>query len=371
MLFIMNVSGFFIGSSMKIALNLLILVSYSAVLMIPQSRWTRMRLTAAVMIIGLETAAGMLVFGEIQLIYMLAILLLAVTIRLSLAKSSFPAVIVMLVMTLLYIKLGKEDLFSILSFVLLAAVLYMNIRSRMQRNEIHEQNKRHLAELQEAYDQLQDANQAVMRYAVLEERTRISREIHDAVGHSLTSLIVQMQALRYMLRHDPVQAEQSIDGMLAVARQGLKDIRTAVHSLADEETATGISSMHGLLSRMEASASIAYTLQENSGDCDIPDEVYVVLFRVLQEAISNIIRHSGASLVEVELNGSENHVVMRIRDNGKVSSDNDIREGFGLNTMKARIEGKGGRLRIAAASPHGCEIVADIPYGEETTTHAK
>jgi signal transduction histidine kinase len=120
---------------------------------------------------------------------------------------------VMFVTATLYIQFGFKDLFSFISFALFSVVLYLNIRSRMQRNEMFELNKRHLAELQEAYDQLQEASVKVMQYAVLEERTRIARDIHDAVGHSLTSLIVQMQALRYMIKKDPAQAEQSLEGI--------------------------------------------------------------------------------------------------------------------------------------------------------------
>jgi signal transduction histidine kinase len=164
------------------------------ILFFPRSWWTRTLLAACVIMI--ESAAGLIGYQEMKLVYFLAILIFASTIHLTLSKSPVPPMAVMFVTAGLYIRFGREDLFNFVSFVFLSVVLYLNIRSRIQRNEIYELNERHLAELQEAYDQLQEASVTAMQYAVLEERGRIAREIHDAVGHSLTSLIVQMQALR-------------------------------------------------------------------------------------------------------------------------------------------------------------------------------
>jgi signal transduction histidine kinase len=199
----------------------------------------------------------------------------------------------------------------------------------------------------------------------LEERGRIAREIHDAVGYSLTSLIVQMQALRYMIKKEPVQAEQSLEGMLIVARQGLHDIRTSVHSLADDRIRSGITPLKALLSRMEASASIRYTFHADLNEEDLDVDINGILFRVLQEAITNVIRHSTATLVEVSLKRESENILMRIRDNGILESTQKINEGFGLKVMKARLEERGGRLRYSIAKPHGFEIVAEIPTAEQ------
>jgi signal transduction histidine kinase len=243
--------------------------------------------------------------------------------------------------------------------------LYVTVRNRIQRNQIFEENKRHLMELQEAYDQLQEASATAMQYAVLEERARIARDIHDAVGHSLTSLIVQMQALRYMMANDSAQAERSLDLMLGVARQGLQDIRTSVHSLAEDRSGSGITSFKALLSRMEATASIRYTFHTEVTDDELDTEMNGILFRVLQEAITNVIRHSGASEVEVGLSKEGGFIVMRIRDNGKLSSDQTVGVGFGLKVMQARLEDRGGRLCYSAVEPHGFELEAAMPDGEQ------
>ncbi|TVY10905.1 sensor histidine kinase [Paenibacillus cremeus] len=359
--FLMHVNQMFTGPMPKIVFNLAVWASYLVVLMLPKAWWTRRRLLLAALFIVGEAAAGMLWLHEMKLLYFTAMLLFATSVQLISSKSYFPAMAAMLVTVLLFIRYGRDDLFSVLSFVLLSIVLFLGIRSRRQRMEMYELNKRHLVELQEAYDQLQEASVTAMQNAVLEERTRIARDIHDAVGHSLTSIIVQTQALRYMVRKDPVQAEQSIESMLTVARQGLADIRNSVHSLADDHSASGIIPLKALLSRMEASSSIRYTFHTEVSDEEMDAEVSGLWFRLLQEAITNIIRHSQATFVEVQLTKGLSSLVIRVADNGCLVPSGHIREGFGLKVMRERVEERGGQLHYKIREPHGFEIVAELP----------
>ncbi|CAG7649692.1 hypothetical protein PAESOLCIP111_05926 [Paenibacillus solanacearum] len=359
--FLMDMNRLFSGSPYQTALHLVIWASFSIVLSIPRSWWTKTRLVAAGAVITIEAVSAFFWFQEVKPLYFIAIFIFAAAVHLFTSKSPIPAMAVMFVTAWLYIKFGRNDLFNFISFGLLAFVFYFSIRSRKQRNEMYELNKRHLAELQEAYDQLQAASVTSMQYAVLEERTRIARDIHDAVGHSLTSLIVQMQAMRYMMAKDPAQAERTLEDMLTIARQGLQDIRTSVHSLAGDRSIPGVIPLKALLSRMEASANIHYTFHADFNEYEVQDEVYGTLFRVLQEATTNIIRHSQASFVEVRIHRQSDTIVMHIQDDGILQPGQSIREGFGLRVMKARLEEGGGRLHYAIQEPHGLELIAEIP----------
>ncbi|MBW7453631.1 sensor histidine kinase [Paenibacillus sepulcri] len=359
--FLMNTNRMFEAPLPQIGIHLVIWATFSGILFIPKTWWTITRAVIAASLLIIECAIGIIWFQEMKLLYFIAILLFAAALRQSLLKGRNTAIAVMFITATLYIRFGHADLFNLVSFILLAIVLYFFIRSRIQRNEIHEMNKRHLEELQDAYEQLQDASATALQNAILEERTHIAREIHDAVGHSLTSLIVQMQALRYMMKEDPVQAGQSLEGMLGVARQGLQDIRSSVHALAGNRTIPGIAALKSLLSRMEAAASIAYRFHTDLQDEDVSAEVYETLFPVLQESITNVMRHSRATLLEVGLGRDGDNIVMRIRDNGVLADDYKISEGFGLRVMKARLEEKGGSLSYRIAEQDGFEITATIP----------
>nr|WP_285855215.1 sensor histidine kinase [Paenibacillus cellulositrophicus] len=210
-----------------------------------------------------------------------------------------------------------------------------------------------------------------MQYAVLEERARIARDIHDAVGHSLTSLIVQMQALRYMIKQDPVHAGETLEEMLSVARQGLQNIRESVHALAGDLSFSGMTAMKSLLIRMEATASISYNFQADINDEDLPTETYETLFRVLQESVTNVIRHSNATQVEVNLSRENHEITMIIRDNGTLNGEHGINEGFGLKVMRDRLKEKGGGLHYRIPESGGFEIVAALPAEDRPRPEAE
>ncbi|WP_433614956.1 sensor histidine kinase [Paenibacillus cellulositrophicus] len=371
LLFLLDRQQLFSDPPEKIMLHLMIWITFTGILLIRRSWWTVTRAVLAASLISAECLIGILWFHEIKMLYFLVILLFAWAMRLTASKAYVPLIIAMVVSAGLYIRFGEKDVFDFLSFVLLGLVLYFFIRSRMERRRIHELNERHLKELQEAYEQLQDASATAMQYAVLEERARIARDIHDAVGHSLTSLIVQMQALRYMIKQDPVHAGETLEEMLSVARQGLQNIRESVHALAGDLSFSGMTALKSLLIRMEATASISYNFQADINDEDLPAETYETLFRVLQESVTNVIRHSNATQVEVNLSRENHEITMIIRDNGTLNGEHGINEGFGLKVMRDRLKEKGGSLQYRIPESGGFEIVAALPAEDRPRPEAE
>jgi signal transduction histidine kinase len=354
-------NGFFTGSPRRIALNVLIAATYASRFIL-RDFWRSRRMSLTFIgLITLETAAGILWYDEKELIYCYAIVVLSTVVRLTFAEPRVPLLATMILIAGTYTALGNVDVISFVSFTVISVFFYINVRSRRQRDSMYEQNKRHLAELQEAYAHLQEASVMSMQNAILDERTRIARDIHDAVGHSLTSLIVQMQAMRYMIRKDPAQAEQSLEGMITVARQGLNDIRSSVHALADDRSVSGLLPLTTLLARMESTTEISYSFHTELNDDDATVTDCALLYSVLQEAITNIIRHSGATHVDVNLYWEAEYVVLRIRDNGSTNTTDTLHEGFGLQMMQARLEERGGRLFYGVVQPHGFEIKAELP----------
>ncbi|CAM3884387.1 sensor histidine kinase [Cohnella lubricantis] len=361
---LMYINRLFHASLPQTVLHLAIWATLSGILFITDKRWTPARRAASASILSIECAIGIAWFHEVELLYFIAIYAFAVILRRSVRRTLAPLIAGMVLTAFLYSRFGSSDLFDLLSYALLAAVLYFFIRSRMQRNAMYEVNQKQLAELQDAYVQLQEASATAMQNAVLQERTRIAREMHDSVGHSLTSMIVQLQAMRYMLRENPERAAHSLEELLSVARQGLTDIRTSIHALADDQSMPGVSTLESLLARTEASSSIRCRLKNDLNGTALSAETVQTLFRVLQEALTNVIRHSRATIVDVELRAENGNVEMRIRDNGELGLDRGIPEGFGLRSMRARLEEMGGSLIYRAVEPSGFEIVAVVPNEE-------
>ncbi|TBL76087.1 sensor histidine kinase [Paenibacillus thalictri] len=244
------------------------------------------------------------------------------------------------------------------------AGVYFGVRGLVERNEFHRRTRRHLEALQQAHAELQEAAVVSMHHAVLEERSRIARDIHDSLGHSLTSLIVQLQAVQYMVANGPDEAREAVKNMLAVARQSLQDIRTSVHALADDGPSIGLDSLRALVSQTQIHTGLQCRFQVDER-LELPSGVLIALYRILQEALTNITKHAEAASVHVELHKREDGVYMEIADNGKLAQAGELQLGFGMQGMKQRAAALGGSCEWTAGQPSGLKIKVQIPLTVE------
>jgi len=261
----------------------------------------------------------------------------------------------------------------IIPFILTYIGCYIGARGYRIQSEAYQINQQHLeelqkahAELQEAHDQLQEAALHSMQVAVLEERTRIARDIHDALGHSLTSLIVQLQAVRYMLQDGPPLAQEAVRNMLGVAKQSLDEIRSSVHTLAMDKTSLGLTPLRALLSQAEKYTGVKMELFCDDLDILPSQEVTITFYRILQEAITNSLRHSDAKKIEVVIELLGDNIYFSIRDDGSITDSASIKPGFGLNGIRERLQKINGRLHYFVREPHGFQLNVEIPLAQYT-----
>ncbi|MBM7643894.1 signal transduction histidine kinase [Scopulibacillus daqui] len=256
----------------------------------------------------------------------------------------------------------------ILVGVFVGILIYM-IRQdayRMNQLRLQELNKAH-KELQEAHAELQEAAVHSMRYAALEERTRLSREIHDGLGHQLTSLIVQLQALEIMLPDDPKKASETISQLLQIARQAMAEVRTAVREWSNDEMGLGLVALKGLVSQIQGRSSIKFDFVQDSEMTEWPIEISIVLYRVLQESLTNILRHSNATSVTVRIKENDDQIFLTIADNGNYTENAPLTPGFGLQGMMERCRLYGGNCTFSQEEPHGLRIEATLPMTPNPT----
>lgn len=236
----------------------------------------------------------------------------------------------------------------------------------MNQLRLQELNKAH-KELQEAHAELQEAAVHSMRYAALEERTRLSREIHDGLGHQLTSLIVQLQALEIMLPDDPKKASETISQLLQIARQAMAEVRTAVREWSNDEMGLGLVALKGLVSQIQGRSSIKFDFVQDSEMTEWPIEISIVLYRVLQESLTNILRHSNATSVTVRIKENDDQIFLTIADNGNYTENAPLTPGFGLQGMMERCRLYGGNCTFSQEEPHGLRIEATLPMTPNPT----
>ncbi|MHB1627268.1 MAG: sensor histidine kinase [Bacilli bacterium] len=253
--------------------------------------------------------------------------------------------------------------------------IFFGVRGARMRREATLLDKVRLQELQVAHAELQQTHEELlqttvlaMQSAAMAERAHMARDIHDGVGHHLTSLIVQLQALQFMLPDNAEAAAARLPEMLAVARQAVTDVRHAVRQWAEDDTRLGLSALRGLTDQVARSAGIACEFREPEQAGQWPKETSVTLYRVLQESLTNVLRHSGAANVIVHVAEGQGWITLTVSDNGSYTADAALTPGFGLKHMQERCRAMGGELTYGPTAPHGLAVKARLPLAKEAVS---
>ncbi|MEP0907136.1 sensor histidine kinase [Leptolyngbya subtilissima ST-M1] len=213
-----------------------------------------------------------------------------------------------------------------------------------------------------AHEQLRAYATRVENQATLQERNRIAREIHDSLGHALTAQTILLEnALLYL----PSQADQA-RGYLTSAKdsayQALRDVSKSVSALRT-------SPLQGQ-SLTTAVPLLVDELCQSAGmgaDCSVelpeplPDDIKLALFRIVQEAITNVVKHSQSTAVQVKLAAKASRVYLQVLDNGQGFDPSKNTTGFGLRGMRERAIALSGTCQIWSAPGAGCRISVILP----------
>lgn len=241
----------------------------------------------------------------------------------------------------------------------LASAMTWFVRSREKLADERESAAAELAEAHRENLALQDQLLEQARSTgVVDERARLSREIHDTVAQGLVGVIRQLETLPRDLGPN---AQPGIDRAEHAARDCLSEARRAVHALAPQQLAdddlTG--ALRGLIERWGASAAtpaelvVVGTPSAGHGDD--------VVLRVTQESLANVARHSLATSVTVTLSWLPGTLLLDVADDGVGFDPDSVVRGRGLAGMRERLAGVGGRLIVESEPDRGTTIAAEVP----------
>jgi len=239
--------------------------------------------------------------------------------------------------TLILTFLAKQPL--ILTILLGIAFVSLFILLSKTQQEINE--KRELYEkLLIEYRQLKRMNVSTEEVAKAEERTRIAREIHDSVGHQLTALMIKLEML-----HIEKPNEQYIE-LKEMASKSLQETREAVQTLREGEQ-KGITAVVQLIRKLEAESQlfVQFTLKEGVLAIPLSNKHGVVLYRVIQEALTNVMRHATSKQVSITIGKSAVHS-LTFHITNPIHVQEKFTLGFGLKNMKERVHEVGGQIDI-------------------------
>lgn len=222
----------------------------------------------------------------------------------------------------------------------------------------HEKNK--LAkEVDEQNKLLTQYAAEIERMTLLEERNRMSKEMHDTLGHSFISLIMSLDAAIALLDKKPDLAKEKLISIRGMTEQNLDEMRDIVHKMGEEENISLVSDAERLVNNFREYTGTIIRLTLEGTERILRFDVRQSIIRVIQESFTNALKHGKATEIELGLHFSPSTLRVSIRNNGKPLGK--IEYGFGLTTMKNRIEMLGGTFSISALAVTGAEVRCEIP----------
>ena len=198
--------------------------------------------------------------------------------------------------------------------------------------------------------------------ATLQERNRIAREIHDSVGHYLTAQSIQLENTAVFLVKDQNKAASHLAKARQLGKDALTNIRASVATLRHNplEERSLKKALESLILEFESNTNIAIASNIDLVSA-LPMEIKTALYRLVQEALTNITKHSQANQVQLDLNETPEKILLTVRDNGRGFNRQDNTTGFGLQSMEERVIALRGKILIASQNGHGCRIRIEIP----------
>jgi signal transduction histidine kinase len=210
-------------------------------------------------------------------------------------------------------------------------------------------------------DAAAEVRAAQARRAVSEERLRLAQEVHDVAGHGFAVIAMQAGVALRVLERDPAGARAALEGIRTMSREALDGLRAEVDSLqrgtaSPLRPTAGLPDLPALVARMRASG-LPVELSASPGD--VPSDVDLAAYRIVQEALTNVLRHAGPSAsARVSVRRSPDGLAVEVVNTGAVASA--LADGRGIHGMRERAESLGGTL-AAGPTPDGFRVRASLP----------
>lgn len=251
----------------------------------------------------------------------------------------------------------------LLSIIFMALGRYIHYESSgtKEAHELYDELRGSEDKLKDAYKRLEQYSNTVEELTLLKEHNRISREIHDTVGHTLTTMIMELEALPHIIKVDEKKTNELIESMTSFSKKGLEDVRRAVKDLKPVEfdEYAGIFAIKELIVKFKkvSECSVNLTVSKNQYHLT-PDESFI-LYRIIQESLNNAVKHGHTTNIDIIINFGYDKIITTIRNNGEGCKE--IKRGFGIKGMEERITKLNGTIEIHSGETMGFEVVAIIP----------
>ncbi|WP_394556265.1 sensor histidine kinase [Priestia aryabhattai] len=198
----------------------------------------------------------------------------------------------------------------------------------------------------------------------LEERNRLSQEIHDKIGHSMTGALIQMEAAKHVMKQDEEKALSLLQNAITISKEGIEEIRLTLKSIKPPAEQIGISRLKLFIGEFEAKHSIAMPLVYK-GNLDLITPLqWKIIHENITEAITNALKYAEATMISIELHVLNKMVKVEVKDNGKGA--HLFQKGLGIAGMEERAASINGTVIVDGTN--GFSVTTLLPIGEKLHT---
>ncbi|MFC8802259.1 sensor histidine kinase [Streptomyces anthocyanicus] len=227
------------------------------------------------------------------------------------------------------------------------------------------------AELEDRARHLERERAADTARATAQERARIARDMHDILAHAVSLMVVQAEAGPVVVRSDPARAEAAFDAIATAGRDAMTQLRRILGVLKEEEREPGprrlpqpgLTALPGLVRRVGESAGLRVELRTTGEPGALPPDTEVAGYRIVQEALTNTVKHAYASCAVVGLDWAEDGVTLTVTDDGRgpAPGDGTGGGGHGLIGIRERAAACGGEAVTGGGPDGGFRVVVRLP----------
>lgn len=262
---------------------------------------------------------------------------------------------------LIFLYAGNElPLYELLSYItaiitlgLISSIIKKEQNRTLKAEELYHRLRKSEDELIKTNHELEAYADSIKELSILKERNRISREIHDSVGHSLSTIIIQLGAIEKIANDNGEAASLMASNLRDFTKNGLEEIRKALRELKPKEFKEyeTLLAIEGLIKDFSKLTGIDVKLGFSKNKWQLDEETSLVLYRVVQEFLSNSARHGKATKISIFMHFSISDLIVTMQDNG--IGTNEITPGLGLTSISERVGELGGNLSYESKEGKG------------------
>lgn len=244
------------------------------------------------------------------------------------------------------------------------SVLFIGIKNMEIRKDtaqdLYDKLREKDEELKRANKELESYVNTIEEITVLRERNRISREIHDNVGHALSTIIIQLGAIEKISSINGEEASKMAKNLGDFTKESMERVRNAVHAMKPREFEEyeGVIAISEMIKNFQKLTGIETSLRVSDKIWKLNSDQTMVIYRIIQEFLSNSIKHGKATEVKIFLNFLDTHLRMHLKDNGEGCSKPI--PGSGIMGIKERVSVWGGTLEYYSEKDNGFELIVTM-----------